>query len=817
MKKAYAVIIICCLLLGGKVSAQLYGNEWINYSQSYYKLKITQEGIYRVDSAYLRNAGVPVSWMADHTKFQLFRNGVEQYIYISDANQNNVLNQGDFIEFYGTRNDGAFDAQMYIDQNNGTPNPNLQPNPNYSLYNDTAVYFLTFSSGPAGLRMTEVNDQDFSQTPSSYFIRESYLENTQNYSTGTIDGNSGTDMDYIEAEGWVDNNIFWTPTNSSGSTTNKIVPTQNIFSGGPAAAVKTVVCGTNNNQKNLQIGFTGFNGSINLFSDVFYGHVKREYNGTIQLGDLGSPTTNFQYKLIQPPWPNDQQVGYAAFSYVSLRYPHTLNFNGETVSSYKMFVQDETSYPKSHLHFTNFSFNGNHIFYDLTTHRRITGNQSGNQLDINVPNSGGEKMCYVSGTGNILSPAGIAPLNTLFAGTQPAQFTNFGSSVIAADSVYVIITAAPMWSAAASYKAYRDNRFNTLLVDVDELYDQFAYGIRKHPLAIKNFARYMMNVWTAPPLNKIKPYYIFLIGKGYSPVDMRSTPQWHNACIVPSMGYPCSDNLFTSGNGFAELYFKPNIAIGRLAAQNPQQVFDYLHKVNEYEAAQRDTFPTPPSWMKEILHFGGGDDAWLQNQISTYLNQYKSLAEGCKFGGHVTSYFKTSGDVIQQNQSDSLQQQIDNGVCLMTFFGHAAASVGFDIATDLPSNYGNHGKYPLIIANSCFAGDIFTTNVSISEQFVLEPEKAAIAFLASVGLGSIGHLFMYTVNFYKAFSDTLYGGSFGNCVQFAVDQIDSTYDQAVKRVCLEMTLHGDPALRMPGWNKAELQVQQPDIFFSRSM
>src|SRR5688500_12759629 len=102
MKKAYALIVIFCSLLGGNVSAQLYGNEWINYSQSYYKIKITQEGIYRVDSIYLRSAGVPVSWLADHTKLQLFHNGVEQYIYISDANQNSVLNTGDFVEFYGT-------------------------------------------------------------------------------------------------------------------------------------------------------------------------------------------------------------------------------------------------------------------------------------------------------------------------------------------------------------------------------------------------------------------------------------------------------------------------------------------------------------------------------------------------------------------------------------------------------------------------------------------------------------------------------------------------------------------------------------------
>src|SRR5262249_40499274 len=116
MKKAYALIAILCSVLGGNVSAQLYGNEWIIYGQSYYKLKITQEGIYRVDSAYLRSAGVPPTWMT-YRNLQLFHNGVQQYIYVSDANNDSTLNAGDYIEFYANKNDGSFDAQMYVDQN----------------------------------------------------------------------------------------------------------------------------------------------------------------------------------------------------------------------------------------------------------------------------------------------------------------------------------------------------------------------------------------------------------------------------------------------------------------------------------------------------------------------------------------------------------------------------------------------------------------------------------------------------------------------------------------------------------------------------
>ena len=42
------------------VSAQNFGNEWINYDQVYYKFSIAKEGIYRLNYQDLKNAGVPV-------------------------------------------------------------------------------------------------------------------------------------------------------------------------------------------------------------------------------------------------------------------------------------------------------------------------------------------------------------------------------------------------------------------------------------------------------------------------------------------------------------------------------------------------------------------------------------------------------------------------------------------------------------------------------------------------------------------------------------------------------------------------------------
>ncbi|MBK5286070.1 MAG: hypothetical protein JJE25_11780 [Bacteroidia bacterium] len=782
-----------------------YGNEWINATQDYFKIKIVSEGIYRIDSTFLRNSGVPLSLLqTKHQRIQIFRNGIEQYLYIFDANSNDTLNQNDFIEFYADKNDGSFDKQLYADTS-------WQPNPRYSLFNDTAIYFLTWNNSPVGKRVTEIccdtNSTSFNSHPNApFFTREVYIQNTQEYNLGPVDL---YDVDYGEGEGWVDNRLQYNPSGPVVSVI-KTASTRNIFPGPnpPDATFKTVVCGRNANQKHLKI-INNFSNTGLVDDPSFMSNSINEYNSVIPPNQLGPTTTDFRYQL-DP----SASVSSVSFAYLQLQYPHTFNFQNEGVAPYKMFLPDDNqpnNQGKSELAITNFNFIGYHIFYDLTNHRRIAGLQNGNQLSIYVPNSGREKICYLTDSAHVVRNPAITAVSNM--NNTVRKFTNMLSSTVALDDAYVIISNSTLWSAALQYKAYRSGlggNHNVYLADIDELYDQFAYGIRKHPLAIKNFARFMMDKWTSPPLNKIKPSYIFIIGKGHQPDLSRNDLIKYKDNLVPTFGVPGSDILFTSGSGFVNSIYDPVIPIGRLAARNSSHVLDYKQKVQFYEAKQ--ALPLPEPWMKEVIHFGGGADQNEQNTIRGYLSTYKDTVEGYKYGGHVNSYFKTSSDPIQSNQSDTLRQRINNGVSLITFFGHAAAT-GFDISTDNPSTFSNSQKYPLVVANSCFAGNLFTDN-SVSEDFVLQNDKGAIGFIASINLGFVSYLARYTTNLYSAFSDTLYGETIGRCMQYAILNTQVANFSGEKRVCLEMILHGDPAIRMNSWSKAELSITQPDIYFT---
>lgn len=805
MKKVLILFAVIFFTACASLRAQNYnyGNEWIDYSLEYYKLKIYKEGIYRISYSQLLGAGVSNSVVqSKHKRIQIFHNGVEQYLYIYDNNNNDTLNQNDFIEFYADKNDGWLDRQLYDDTN-------WQPNKRYSLFNDTAVYFLTWNnypSVPAGKRVTELNDTSppFSNHLNApYFIRESFVQNTHSYNDAEVQGLYA--VDYGSGEGWMDD--------AFSSTVTKTAPTRNVYTGAGAPDVffSTAVSGRNIHPKQIAVTLVP---STPLISDTFYQYDNWNFSDStsITANLLGSSSTNFTYTLTAA---SVTQIPYASFSNLLLRYPHTFNFQGESLP-YKLFVLDDTlpaSLSKAELEITNLSFNGYHIFYDLTNHKRITGLQGSNSLSIYVPNSGGEKVCFLSDSANVMTPA-ISWVSVADPNIAPRKFTNMKSSSVALDSAYVIITHRSLWNAAGDYKIYRSGmsggNHNVIVVDIDDLYEQFAYGIRKHPLAIKNFCRFMLDYWTAQ-LGRVAPSYVFIIGKGYSSAGMRYNPARFAANLVPSLGTLGSDMLLTGGTGFTGSIYDPMIPVGRIAARDLTDVSWYLDKIQTYELKQNNQSLIEP-WMKEVLHFGGGDDASQQTQIRGYLREYEDTVEAFKYGGHVTSYFKTSTDPIQSNQSDSLRKRIKDGVTLMTFFGHAGPT-GFDFSTDNPSNFQNYGKYPLVIGNSCFAGNIFTDN-SVSEDFIFQNQQGAIGFIASVNLGFQQDLFSYTVELYDAFSDTLYGMSIGKCMQYAIRKIQQPGWEGRKTVCLEMLLHGDPALRMNAWSKPELEIKQPDIYFT---
>jgi Peptidase family C25/Interleukin-like EMT inducer len=801
-------LLVFSLILFSFISskAQTFANGWINYSQNYYKIKVAQNGVYRVDSATLANAGIPVgAGGINPQNFQIFNKGAQQYIYV-EGESDGVFNTGDFIEFYAQKNDGALDSLLYVN----TP---FVPNPYYSLINDTAVYFLTWNNLTSNHRMLPETDVNFNIPASNYFIKDEVQEYHVGYYEGETDFAGGTDVRYKRSEGWFDMDGNGDPL-LLGATVTKSVNTKNVYSSGPNAAVRIVVAGASQNASSIIQGnpdhhitvkYHGTGGGYNaMIDDYFKGYDLRQYLYNLSPLLLGSAITDFQFQSLTSGISGFINDNRTAISFINVKYPHTSDLEGN--NSFLMYVPNNSSQIKSYFHFSNFNASGTVRLYDLSNAKRITVVQNGSFYDALIPNGlgGNDKKCYITSDGNIINVPVLIPV------TPNAQFTNFTASPV--DSAYLIVTHKSLMSAVTpmnGYKGYRSSMSggsqNVVVADIDELYDQFAYGIVKSPLSVRGFCNAMISANPSHPPNNL-----FLIGKSYHVALTRQNLWYYSGCLVPSFGNPSSDNLFTAGLTPGSL--APTIPTGRLSARNAQQVFDYLNKVQLFESPVNDT----GDWKKQVLHFGGGSNAAEQSMFQGCLNSYASTIRNTWYGGNVRNFFKTSSAPIQINTSDTLRDLINYGVSIMTFFGHASGT-SFDQSLDDINTYNPRpGHYPFLLANSCYAGDIHADG-STSENFVLTAQKGVIGYLGSVALGVSVDLNRYSGELYKQMAKMNYGHSIGSQIKQAITNVEMMPGVMPldTMTCMEMTYHGDPALKINPGSKPDYKITGSDISFNK--
>jgi len=781
MRNSYKFFIFLISLFLFENAISQNTNSWINYSQKYYKFNIRTDGLYHISPTTLQQAGVDLANI--HPKqIQIFGRGKELPIYIANENDTDgVFNNNDFIEFYALKNDSWFDSLAYETPNNIT-------NPVISLFNDTATYYFTWSLDTNNERLIDVNDTNFSSySDASYFFHRRFYSDNISYNFGQSNYYGTYNPEYSEAEGYG---------YQFGSYAQLGFSTLNPYLGGPQATYKWNIASFNQdfsvtNDHRVKLFLGDISANI-LISDTTWDGIKDlKFSYTFDPSFL-SPSP--LYINVFPLSTGSSCGDNIYYNYVYLNYPHTLNL--ENKSKFTMYFPNDTTQLKSKLIFTNFNSSTPVWFYDFINKKRTSAVNTGNSYQVLSENFGNEKKCYITAEANILNVVQLKPV------TASAFFTNYSQQ---SNANYLIVTHKKLLSSANNYAAYRNTKgYTSLVADIDELYDQFAYGIRKNPMAIRKFAEF-----TATTFDSV-PKHLFIIGKGRLSPYYKNDTNEYKACLIPTWGFYGADNLLTAkiagSNGYA-----PKIALGRLAATTTQQVDDYLQKVHQYES-------TPKAmWMKNGLHFAGGTSLGEQNQFLYILNQYKSTYEDTLFGANITTFKKTSADPIQIAQSDSIKKLIEDGVSFMNFFGHAAGS-SFDVSPEPPSAYNNTGKYPIIMANSCNVGDIHqrptATYQFVSEEYIFIPEKGAIGFLAQSSPGLAGPNGVFSRELVKNVAQKMYGKSFGECIKEAINTVQTPGDDLLKETCLTMTLHGDPAIKSNYFENPDYSISQTSVSYT---
>jgi hypothetical protein len=792
MKKILFVLLLTSSFVA---RGQVFNNEWIDYSKTYYKFKVGQTGLYRLPYSVLSAAGLG-STPAAH--FQLWRNGKEVPIYISTAS---TLSSSDYIEFWGERNDGKPDRELYRVPDNQLSN-------RHSLETDTAAFFLTVNPAGNNLRLTPTSNNVATNTllPEPYFMYtwgQYFREKLHNGYAVNV-GEYLYSSSYDKGEGWTTVDI-----GRNGSHTVNI-PNLYAYTGtAPAPTFNIAVSGNAINPRRYR---ARINGDSIVGNYVDYFNYSRDTAGfpiTLISGSSGSVQVTNLGTIA-----NDRMVVHQ----YEIIYPRQFNFGGATTFEFKMPASAQGNY----LEIANFGIaNGSTpVLYDLTNNQRYVADVAAGVVRVVLAPSATERNLV------LVNEDGASMFNVT--SLQTRNFINYANAANHGD--YLIISSQSLFAGPSGsnpvedYRAYRSSAaggsYNAKVYLSDELIDQFGFGIKKNPAGIRNFIRYARQRFA------MRPKHVFIIGKGVHYVGHRgseSNPNMDKLNMVPTFGWPGSDVLLTAEPGSSV----PELPIGRLSAINGQEVALYLKKMKEFELAQATPSPLTAdrAWMKNIVHIIGASDPALDTILKQYMGNYRNVISDTLFGANVTTFSKSSSNSIEQLNNTHMQELFEEGISLITYFGHSSTTT-LEFNLDNPENYHNPGKYPMFLGLGCNAGNFFNfnqvrlqTKETLSEKYVLAPDRGTIGFVASTHFGIVHYLDIWSVRAYKRMASSSYGKTFGEIMRETVLDVFAftTQDDFYARANAEQTeLHGDPALVLNPHPKPDYVIEEPMLKVSPS-
>ncbi len=767
-----------------------YTNHWVVPATPYLKITVNQNGIQKLPANLLPEPYRSV----DPSRLQLWHRG--RQIAISIAENKDIL-------FYAVVNDGSSDALLY------RPYTGKQDNPYSSFFSDKSAYFLTSGPANSGLRMKEVpipaqtdilpekyhlqNDvtlftDDYSQSIDINFylpsLMQSYLENGKGL-TGKIYGKH-KNLTHAALLGDFKQSILfkdlYTEDPSLPASVEALIfgraPEQNkisILFGKSEATLRTVY---------PSITFDGFTSSRSRFN------VNYASSSSSDLSNSGEALLSIISNNI-----TDSYRTTTMFSptYIKSEYPQKTTMSGQS-SKIFTFTQKVSSYSKARIIGTP----NNAAAYDITDPSatkilsNITNIADGLELFYeNRPDS--PSKIYISNQVNLIGSAQLQ--HVTLQSISPDQYD------------YLIITNSLLFTSASKYANYRNSEkggnFRTLVIDVQEIYDQFNYG-EPSPVAIRRFVDFMLSKGVRQKHN------LLLVGPAIAWGDkFKSNKDLPGQ--VPSIGPPGSDLLLVEGLAGAPEDV-PAIPVGRIPAVTSDQVDNYLEKVKVYESSSVDI-----AWKKRVLHLSGGKTSAEITQLRNALGVLSPFVQNGEVGGSVKPFVKQS---IVEVEPVDITRDVNEGVGMISYFGHGSPSVtdlDMGYASDLKKGYQNAGKYPLMYFNGCGVGNIFKGNwnsdlaasdhVPLSFDWLLARDKGAIAIIANSYYSFLSPSSRYVNELYqKLFMETSAAEfSIGKIQQEVARKIKNSgnYGEMDRANLHQSVLQGDPALHL-------IRTQYPD-------
>jgi hypothetical protein len=731
-------------------SQSLYGNEWIKSGLEYYKIKVGEDGLYRISYDQLQQAGVPVATVSAD-KFRLYHLGIEVPLIRSSIG---IMGISDFIMFYGYKNRSALDEPLF-------ESPNQLMNPEFSMFSDTSAYYLSWESTASTAIVQKIQNDLSAPLP-----KDEYYYNTKISVFSEYHFKRGVGQQHDQKFPLFDPcQGFSTKTFQSRSFP---LDMENANILGPDVRIKISLSGYGQDATAHRVNFI-VNGN-QIDNDIFAGYKMRHREITFPSANIKSQNT---LKIDAVASPEDN----IAVSVIRYTYPCHFTFNQKKIA--KIIL--EPGLIRKYLEIENFDGGDEIIVYDLTNNFYLNSVREGNGIyRITIPVSSLTREILILNKSEIKNAAALqkinmpvfSPGNTDFVMVYNPRLKN---SVDGRDYVqeYIDYRSSP-----------QGGSFKVSAINIETLYDVFAYGIYTHPLAIRNFAQYSKTIWP-------NASYFLIIGKGVEYPGYRTQGIDTTFFFVPTFSSPAADIILVAdGNN------NPMYAFGRIPVINAHELKIYLDKVKSHEDFLRSSQHTIEfkEWQKRVVHLSGGDPLIYQ-WISNELKSMQDTIENNVYGAKVETFYKQSSSNIEVSNSEKLKSAINEGTSIIAFLGHSAA-IRLDFNLENVDSYKNKNKYHMFMAMGCYAGSMFSNNRSISEEHNLAPEKGSIIYLANTTAGYPNILGIYGRDLYSQLGRKYYAKPIGDAVKATFSSLQQLGGETLLTQAYSTSFNGDPAIRL---------------------
>ena len=675
---------------GRRIRATKRVQDWYDPTATYYKIRIFEDGLYRLDARWFSESGIALA-PGDLDRLQVFLDGEEIPLLIEDGGDG-VLDTGDGVLFWG-----AFRR---------APDRDFE-----SEYGTERVYYLRLGR-ELGTRYTHAEDTSANEIL-THFLSRKHVEIDSTYEALGHARNANRDH-------W-----FWQRTASPSRPGD--MPTDVVM---PVPLPGLARGASGNAQIRLGMHSLTLNQNINpdhyavvqiqdgpiIAEERWDGQDAHIATGTVPVSALSDTTYVVLRTPGDPSFPLEPipYIDHVYFNWVEITYPRRF----EAIDGMLQFNPGIVLSPRA-ISIANFEHERIRVL-NLDKNKIIGTVQGDEGIRFEI-SEGGD---FVAVDETAIKTPERAERDT------PHDLRGFSG----AD--YIIISGADFMDAAERLAAHRQAQgLSTLVVDVADVYDEFSFG-QIDAEAIRRFVQYGFHTWAQ------RPVYVLLFGEfsfDYRDLFGQTWVARHN--LVPGMpfqspnrGLAFTDEFF--GRVDDDLFM--DVVVGRFSIRRTSQANTVVQKVIAYDE-------TPPAqWRNRIALMAN----WDAQDPAKFTAPSDTLASITHAIGLENFKLYHDADTPPEPNASSREviRQINEGRLIVNFMGHGSASSMSKFfagtfqqgAFNYMSQIQNAERLPLFIGMSCLNGLYWDPRIiSLAEEMTNKPDGGAIAYISASSLSFI--------------------------------------------------------------------------------